>query len=108
NPGNTDWVDLAAIDLGLDTSVLAAIGKRHESFIALWVWHRTNLYSAGTLVPTTGTLVVDDVPAGTWKITWWDTAKGIPAPSSTITHPGGPLRLATPPITRHAAVVLTR
>lgn len=108
NPGNTDWVDLAAIDLGLDTAVLAAIGKRSDSFIALWVWHRTNLYATGTLVPATGTLVVDDVPAGTWKITWWDTTKGIPAPATTTVHPGGPLRLPTPPITRHAAVVLTR
>jgi hypothetical protein len=107
NRGNGDWVDLAALDLGLDTAVLAAIGQRNDTFIAAWVWHRTNLYAMDPLAPATGTVVIDDVPAGTWQITWWDTAQGTAGSPTTVTHPGGVLRISTPAITRHAAVVLT-
>ena len=58
--------------------------------------------------PDAGTPLLKDVPAGIWHVTWWDTLKGIPAAPVTIAHPGGLLRLPTPPIDRHAAVVLTR
>jgi len=110
NPGDTDWFDLAGLEFGLDTPALAAIGQRSDRFIALWVWHRTGLYSMENApVPARGTLIVDDVPAGEWTVTWWDTRKGAPAgPAGKISHPGGALRLPTPPIARHAAVVLIR
>jgi hypothetical protein len=52
--------------------------------------------------------VLEEVPAGTWRITWWDTLAGVAAAPSFIRHPGGTLRLPTPPINRHAAVTLTR
>jgi hypothetical protein len=52
--------------------------------------------------------VLEDVPAGTWHATWWDSLKGVPAAPVPIRHPGGTLRLPTPPISRHAAVTLTR
>jgi hypothetical protein len=108
NPGGPDWFDLSGIDLGLDTPVLAAVGKRGEDFIALWVWHRTGVFALQAPAPAVGTLLIEDVPAGTWHVTWWDTLKGIPAASTTIAHQGGLLRLSTPSIARHAAVVLTR
>jgi hypothetical protein len=108
NPGGPDWFDLSGIDLGLDTPVLAAVGKRGDDFIALWVWHRTGVFALQSPAPATGTLLIEDVPAGTWHVTWWDTLKGIPAASTTTAHQGGLLRLPTPSIARHAAVVLTR
>jgi hypothetical protein len=49
---------------------------------------------------------LEGVPAGSWKVTWWDTLKGAPMASQVVAHPGGMLRLPTPPIARHAAVVL--
>ena len=108
NPGGPDWVDVAAIDFDLDIPVLAAAGKRGRDFLALWVWHRTGVFALTPPPPARGTLVLEDVPAGTWRVTWWDSLAGVPAAPVFVRHPGGTLRLATPPISRHAAVVLTR
>ncbi|HZL46972.1 MAG TPA: cellulase family glycosylhydrolase [Opitutaceae bacterium] len=108
NSGGADWLEVSRIDLGLETSVLAAVGKRGEDFVTLWVWHRTGVFALPEPTPVSGTLVLDDVPAGTWTVTWWDTIKGLPGAPGVVRHPGGTLRLPTPPISRHAAVVLTR
>ncbi len=103
-----DWVGISDIDLGLDASVLALIGRRNDHFISAWVWHKRNIYALHPTAPVSGTLDLDNVPAGSWKVTWWDTSKGVPGESRVVAHPGGMLKLQTPPISRHAAVVLTR
>lgn len=111
NVAGPDWVRVSEIDFGDDTSALAAIGKRNDRFLALWVRHVTNLFSLTPAPAASGTLVLDDVPAGSWKITWWDTTTGQPAATpapTTLEHAGGPLRIETPAIERHAAVVLVR
>ena len=108
NPGARDWFDLTGIDLGLDTPVLAAAGQRDAGFIALWVWHRQGVFAVDAPTPATGTLLVDDVPAGTWRVTWWNSLTGVPAAPLIIGHGGGVLKLPTPAIARHAAVVLER
>ncbi|HTZ20822.1 MAG TPA: hypothetical protein VMC06_08065 [Opitutaceae bacterium] len=108
NPGAPDWFDLTRIDLGLDIPALAAVGKRDASFIALWVWHREGVFAVDAPPPATGTLLVDDVPAGRWRITWWNSLTGVPARPTIIEHGGGVLKLPTPAIARHAAVVLER
>jgi hypothetical protein len=108
NPGAPDWFDLTGIDLGLDTPVLAAVGQRGAGFIALWVWHRQGVFAVDAPTPATGTLLVDDVPAGRWRVTWWNSLTGVPAATTTIEHAGGVLKLPTPAIARHAAVVLER
>lgn len=108
NVAGPDWVQLDQLDFGRDTSALAAIGRRDDAFLALWVWRRDGVFAVEAPAPATGTLVLDDVPAGTWQVTWWDTLAGTPAAPVAVEHGGGPLRLPTPPIARHAAVVLTR
>ena len=107
NPG-PEWIEVPEIDLGLETSALALIGRRNDHFIAAWVWHRANLYALNPSAPAVGTVDLEDVPAGSWKVTWWDTAKGAPSPSTVIEHRGGMMKLPTPPISRDAAVVLSR
>jgi hypothetical protein len=107
NPG-PGWIGISGIDIGTDTSALALIGRRNDHFIEAWVWNRPNLYLTVPYPAVTGTLVLDNVPVGSWKITWWDTRKGAAGPSKVVAHPGGTLRIETPPIERHAAVVLTR
>lgn len=107
NPGPS-WVGISAIDTGFDEPVLGAIGRRGSRFIEVWVWNRANLYEAAPAAAASGTLALGDVPAGTWKVTWWDTAKGTAGASTTVVHPGGTLTVATPAITRHAAVALAR
>jgi hypothetical protein len=107
NPG-PDWIEVPEIDLGIETSALALIGRRSDRFIAAWIWHRTNLYALSPSAPVGGTVDLPGVPAGSWKLTWWDTFRGAPSVPTVIEHPGGMLRLPTPPITRDAAFVLTR
>ncbi len=108
NPG-PDWIAMSGIDLGIEEPVLASIGRRNNHFISSWVWHRTNLY---TLNPTAAGRRHDGdrrrSPAGSWKVTWWDTLNGVPLPSSVVSHPGGLLKVASPKIALHAAVVLVR
>lgn len=108
NPGGPDWIEVPAIDLGLDIPALAAIGRRDDAFVALWLWRRDALYAVEAPPPVAGTLCLEDVPAGTWAITWWDTTVGQPGEPVSVKHPGGTLRVATPPVARHTAVVLTR
>ncbi|HLP25448.1 MAG TPA: hypothetical protein VK477_07215, partial [Acidobacteriota bacterium] len=108
NPGTSDWVHVEESTLGINVPALAAIGRRNDRFIALWVRHRTHLYTLAPAAPASGKLVLEDVPAGTWNVTWWDTAKGTVSASAAVQHAGGTLRLETHPVLRHAAIVLAR
>jgi len=108
NPGGPDWIHVSELDFGLETSALAAVGRRNDTFIAAWLWHRTNLYALKPGPAASGTLVLEGVPAGTWTVKWWDTTTGTASAAIMIDHPGGVLRLATPPIVRHIAVALVR
>jgi hypothetical protein len=108
NSADTDWVQVLKIDLGMETSALAAVGKRGDNFIACWVWSREGVFAIDDAPAVAGTLVLDEVPAGEWRVEWWDTFAGKPAPATTLDHAGGTLRLPTPPVARHAAVVLEK
>lgn len=108
NPADTGWFDLAGIDFGLDQPVLAAVGKRNADFLVYWLWHRRGVFESEPVAAVSGTLLLDDLPAGRWRVTWWDTLAGRPAETTTVKHGGGVLRLLTPAINRHAAVVIER
>jgi hypothetical protein len=106
NPRGEDWFEFAGLDTGLTVSPLAAVGRRAPDRVCLWLWHRDGIYTKTGAAPVAGTLVLDALPAGSWRLVWWDLAKGEPAPAGEIAHAGGTLRLPTPPIGRHAAVSL--
>jgi hypothetical protein len=108
NSADKGWFDLTAIDVGLEQPVLGAIGQRSENFIALWLWHRRGVFASKGASPVVGTILIDNLSAGSWRITWWDTFTGKPAAPVSLLHPGGVLRLPTPAIARHAAVVIER
>ena len=108
NTGGADWFEFASIDLGLKTSALAAVGRRDADFIAVWIWQRDAIFALAPPAPVSGRLILPDVAAGTWRVTWWDTTAGTPSAVIAIEHPGGALELSSPPIGRHAAVALTR
>jgi hypothetical protein len=107
NPGVPDWVELASIEFPHAIPALASIGQRAENFVTAWVWHREGVFALKSPAPATGALMIEDVPAGTWHVVWWDTLKGVPFAPTSVTHGGGTLKVPTPPINRHAAVVLT-
>lgn len=106
NPKGPDWFEFTGIDTGLTISPLAAVGRRAADRVCLWLWHRDGIYTKTGTTPVAGTVILADLPAGKWQVIWWDLTKGQPAPATEVTHPGGPLRLPTPPIGRHAAVSL--
>jgi len=106
NPGGPDWFELRELDTGLDTPVIAAAGKRSGDFIVLWAYNRPGL--TATVPPAEAVLLLDRVPAGDWSLTWWDSVNGTPLRTTELRHPGGTLRVPTPPISRHAALVLKR
>jgi hypothetical protein len=106
DPG-PDWIGVSEIDTGLEAPALALIGRRNSRFIEAWIWSRPGLYALGVPAPLSGTALIEGVPAGTWKATWWEAAKGAPSGTVIIKHPGGTLRLETPPIRRYAAVALS-
>ncbi|MFT3782517.1 MAG: cellulase family glycosylhydrolase [Nibricoccus sp.] len=108
NPVSSGWFWLPQIEFGCDMPVLAAAGKRADAFIAVWLWDRRSVFSAEPAKNVAGNLSLDDVPAGTWQVTWWDSVKGVAAPPVVVEHGGGRLPLTVPPLTRHAAVVLER
>lgn len=108
NPADIGWFDLAEIDFGLEQSVLAAVGQRNDSFVALWVWNRRGVFASKPVAAVSGTLLINDLPAGRWRVTWWDTLTGKHHVNQTIDHNGGVLRISTPKIARHAAVLIER
>jgi hypothetical protein len=107
NPG-PDWIGISGLDLGMDTSALALIGRRNEHFIEAWVWNKPNIHLVAPYPAVTGIVDLENVPKGGWKVTWWDTEKGVAGESKVVVHPGGTLKLVTPPIVRDAALVLTK
>jgi len=103
-----DSFRLREIELGGDAPALAAVGKRCDDFVMLYVWHRTFVHAANRDAPATGQVQFEDLPAGDWTVTWWDMVGGRPASTTSLHHDGGRLLLATPPVARHAAAFLQR
>jgi hypothetical protein len=108
NRGGKDPIKFESLDMGIETSVLTTMGRRGSNFVALWVFHRAGVFALKTPVAVAGVIQIPDVPAGKWQVTWWDTFSGKPAAPVMIEHAGGVLQLRTPPIARHAAVVLSQ
>jgi hypothetical protein len=86
------WTD--AIERNHDE---AAVGKRDRNFIALWLWHRTGVLALTPPPAASGTLLLEDVPAGTWRVIWWDSLRGVPAVPVTIWRPASPAHAAHQP-----------
>ncbi len=106
NPRGPDWFDFHSLDLGIDAPALAAVGRRSPDFVMLWVWHRTGLF--GQEAPATGRILIEDLKAGSWKVTWWETATGKILQTKQVQHDGGRLSLPSIALARDAAVALEK
>lgn len=102
------WFHFDRLDTGFDVPVIAAAGKRNDDFIALWIWNREGVFATEPVIASAATLVLNDVPPGSWRIAWWDTDRGVSVSNDRLEHDGGRLRLDTPAVDRHTAVVMTR
>ncbi len=103
---------LGTIDLTGAQPALAACGLRAPGAqtVLLYVWHRANIFAeAANRAPgAAGDVLLENIPAGEWRATWWNMTEGGPASTAALTHTGGTLRLRTPEFPRHAAVILER
>jgi len=103
-----DAFRLGHIDLDSELPALAAVGRRSESFLMLYAWHRGGVTSAQPAATATGEIPLETLPAGRWRVTWWNMTGSGAAAEETISHPGGTFRLKTPAISRHAAMFMER
>ncbi|MBL9206150.1 MAG: cellulase family glycosylhydrolase [Opitutaceae bacterium] len=103
-----DAFRLHHVDLDQTVPALAATGRRSDRFVMVYLWHRLSVHAAKPGAPATGTLVIDTLPAGNWTLTWWDLEQGKPKEATVWHHPGGPAKISTPPIARHATLMLER
>ncbi|HEX2101277.1 MAG TPA: hypothetical protein VHF69_11460, partial [Candidatus Synoicihabitans sp.] len=108
NPSGPEWVEFGSLATGLDMPVIAATGRRSDDLIVLWLYHRRGVFSERTDVATASQVLLEDVPAGHWRLTWWNVDAGEAASSHELEHPGGTLAVDTPPIQRFTAAWLQR
>lgn len=108
NATGGDWVHFDGWQTGFDQPLLAAAGRRAGDFIAIWIWHRSQVIALDAVAEATGTLHLEQVPAGAWAAEWWDSIRGQAEATSMLSHSGGVLRIEIPPTARHRALVLRR
>jgi hypothetical protein len=109
NPRGPGWFDFSSLDLGMEIPALGAIGRRNESVMVAWIWHRANIFSpTPSAAPAAGQLILRDVPPGRWRIAWFDTTSGAFLPTREVDHQGGNLVVPTPLVARQAALLATR
>ncbi|MBP7140366.1 MAG: cellulase family glycosylhydrolase [Opitutaceae bacterium] len=103
---------LGTLDLTGTEPALAACGLRMPDLqvVLVYLWHRANIFDESERYgpDASGAVLVEDLPAGRWRATWWNMSEGGPASVDSFSHGGGTLRLQTPGIRRHAAVILER
>jgi hypothetical protein len=107
NPG-ADWLKLGNITLNPYVFQLAAYAIGNTNFAAMWLWDRTNVFSATPGTALNGTVDVAGLNTGTYTATWWDTfgAGAISNFTFTVTGPNVPVTLTTPPIFRSIALYI--
>jgi hypothetical protein len=101
-----DWVNLGNITLTPYAAQLGGYAVGNTNFVALWLWHRTNIFSATPGPAVTGTVDVTGLNAGTYAATWWDTfgAGALSNFTFTVTDTNVPVTLTTPAVTRSVAL----
>ena len=108
NPHGPEWVELHSLRTGLEIPAIAAVGRRASDLIVLWIYHRAGVFSVEEQPAVPATLVLAEVPAGTWRVTWWNVETGKPQSSEEVRHGGGTWHFPTPPVSRYTAVWLSR
>ena len=103
-----DTIRLREIDMDDNVSALAGVGKRSPDLMVVYLWHRTQVHSAVPGDPASGFILIDDVSAGDWRVSWWDMEGRTLLEEDGISCPGGLLQLSTPNVTRHTAVILRK
>jgi hypothetical protein len=104
----TGWCEVAAtLFPGAETSALAAVGRRAEDFVALWIWDPRHLWSRETQPVVRGEVRVADLATGEWLVQTWEPRTGRGVSTRTLSHAGGEARVAVD-VAGQLAVTLRR
>ena len=101
-----DWVLLGNITLNPYVSTLGAYAVGTNNWQAVWIWNRTNVFSASPGSSLTGTVAVAGLDPGSYSGTWWDTFGGGALSNFTfnVASSNTPVTLATPSVLRSVAL----
>ena len=103
DPGQ-DWVNLGNLTFNPYVPMLGAYQVGNTNFAALWIWHRTNIYSTNASVTVSGTFPLAGLQAGNYLGTWWDTFAGVALSNFNFNVVGtNAVTVAIPPVLRSAA-----
>jgi hypothetical protein len=106
-----DWVAIGPMSISNYLPALAANAVVGKSFLAAWVYNRSNVENTtGPDSPSiTGKLTLPALRPGRYRLVWWDTMAGKPLSESTVSQEGEtPLTIETPQISHDAALYVTR
>jgi hypothetical protein len=89
---------------------VAAFGCGDERQAVVWLLRTDRLAADGTVrrdvPPLAPTVELPAVAAGRWRITAWDTSRGVPVAERETEHAGGALGLAVPPFVGDVALAV--
>jgi hypothetical protein len=93
---------------------LRAVGLTGDSGAWVWVsnseatWYRIGVEDKKPEPVADGKLTIPGLPAGTYRVEWWDTWKGEAIGQSEVRSTGDALQLALPEFARDIACKVTR
>jgi hypothetical protein len=103
DPGQ-DWVNLGNLTFTPYVPMLGAYQLGNTNFAALWIWHRTNIYSTNATVTLNGTFPLSGLQPGSYVGTWWDTFAGVALSNFNFNVADtNPVTVAIPPVLRSVA-----
>jgi hypothetical protein len=107
-----DWVTVREFVLSQYAPALAAKARIGKDYAAAWLYHRSQWDAAkdANLTAASGRILLAGLQPGKYRATWWDTREGrsIDASDLTVSKDKESATLATPPITRDAALYVTK
>lgn len=103
DPGQ-DWVNLGNLTFDPYVPILGAYQVGNTNFAALWIWHRTNIYSTNASITVSGSFPLTGLKPGNYLGTWWDTFAGVALSNFNLTVVGtNAVTVAIPPVLRSVA-----
>jgi hypothetical protein len=101
-----DWILLGNITLNPYVSGLGAYAVGTNNWQALWIWNRTNVFSASPGASITGTVAIAGLDPGTYSGTWWSTfgAGVLSNFTFNVVSSNTAVTLATPSVLRSVAL----
>jgi hypothetical protein len=99
-----DWVNLGNLTFDPYVPILGAYQVGNTNFAALWIWHRTNIYSANANITVSGTFPLAGLRPGNYLGTWWDTFAGVALSNFNFSVVStNAITVAIPPVLRSVA-----